>query len=58
MCGIAGILYRYSESNQKLNWDEFLKELQNIVLARVDIENPPNEAVSALEEKVSSLKEY
>mgnify|MGYP004668585757 FL=1 len=48
MCGIAGILYRYSESNQKLNWDEFLKELQNIVLARVDIENPPNEAVSAL----------
>ena len=58
MCGIAGILYKYSESNQKLNWDEFLKELQNIVLARVDIENPPNEAVSALEEKVSSLKEY
>ena len=58
MCGIAGILYKYSESAQKINWDEFLKELQGLALASVNIENPPNEAVSALEEKVSALKEY
>lgn len=58
MCGIAGILYQYSEANQKLDWDKFLEELQSIALAKIDINNPPNEALSALEEKVSSLKEY
>ncbi|MGM9998454.1 MAG: SIS domain-containing protein [Candidatus Bruticola sp.] len=58
MCGIAGILYKYSETVQNLNWDNFLQELNNIALAEVIIDNPPIEAVTALEEKVSYLKDY
>ncbi|MGM9992188.1 MAG: SIS domain-containing protein [Candidatus Bruticola sp.] len=58
MCGIAGILYKYSESIHNLNWDSFLQEINDITLAEIAIDNPPNEAITALEEKVSHLKEY
>lgn len=58
MCGIAGILYKYSDSFQASDLETLLRKLQDLTESAITPEVPPEKQVTALEERMRGLKEY